>query len=95
LNRQIDPGIDRQPATLLGTVTHKIGAIAMSAASLSSVAAITVDDLQELGFTESQIASLIALKSAYPFIEYVDTSRQWQRLQFLKWRYQNGDLQRR
>jgi hypothetical protein len=67
----------------------------MSAASLSSVAAITVDDLRELGFTEPQVEALIALKSAYPFIEYVDTSRQWQRLQFLKWRYESGDLQRR
>jgi hypothetical protein len=67
----------------------------MSAASLSPLSAISVDDLREQGFTQPQIDALVALKMAYPFVEYVDTSRQWQRLQFLKWRYQNGDLQRR
>lgn len=55
---------------------------------------VTVDDLEAQGFSHAEIQALSALRSAYPFIEYVDTSSQWQRLQFLQWRYQHGDLQR-
>jgi hypothetical protein len=56
---------------------------------------ITVDDLLEVGFTPDEIEQLRELKREYPFVEYVDSGRQWQRLQFLKWRYENGDLRRR
>jgi hypothetical protein len=67
----------------------------MSAASLSNrMDEVTVEDLLEMGFTTEQVERLTALKSAYPFIEYVDTAKQWRRLEFLKWRYQQGDLQR-
>jgi hypothetical protein len=67
----------------------------MSAASLSSrTDEVTAQDLLEAGFTDEQIERLTALKSAYPFIEYVDTAKQWQRLEFLKWRFKQGDLQR-
>jgi hypothetical protein len=59
-----------------------------------SVEPACVAELQELGFTEPQIEKLIALRSQYPFLEWVDTDRQWQRLLFLKWRYNNGDLRR-
>ena len=64
-------------------------------ASLSPrVAEVTADDLVAAGFTDEQIERLTALKSAYPFIEYVDSAKQWQRLEFLKWRFKQGDLQR-
>lgn len=67
----------------------------MSAASLSrQTTEVTAEDLLEVGFTEEQIEMLNALKSAYPFIEYVDTAKQWRRLEFLKWRFNQGDLQR-
>lgn len=56
---------------------------------------ITVDDLLEVGFASDEIERLRELKHEYPFIEYVDSGRQWQRLLFLKWRYDNGDLRRR
>ncbi len=65
------------------------------APSLTPRPEVTVADLIELGFTEDQIEVLRALKSCYPFVEYVDTSAQWKRLQFLKWRVDQGDLQRR
>jgi hypothetical protein len=55
---------------------------------------VTVQDLVVLGFTGEQIDKLIALKAAYPFIEYVDSANQWRRLEFLKWRFERGDLQR-
>lgn len=56
---------------------------------------VTIADLVELGFTEDQIEALQALRACYPFVEYVDTTTQWKRLQFLKWRVDQGDLQRR
>ena len=67
----------------------------MMTSSLTPRPDVTVADLVELGFTNDQIEALQALKSCYPFIEYVDTATQWKRLQFLKWRVAQGDLQRR
>jgi hypothetical protein len=67
----------------------------VSATSLSNrTDELTERDLLDAGFTEEQVERLAALKSAYPFIEYVDTAKQWRRLEFLKWRYKQGDLQR-
>jgi len=67
----------------------------MTSASLSlTKPAISIEDLEGLGFTEDEVRALTALRAAYPFIEYVDTASQWRRLQFLKWRYSHGDLQR-
>lgn len=54
----------------------------------------SVDDLIEVGFSIDEIELLKELKREYPFAEYVDSGRQWQRLLFLKWRYENGDLRR-
>lgn len=67
----------------------------MMTSSLTPRPDVTVADLVELGFTNDKIEALQALKSCYPFIEYVDTATQWKRLQFLKWRVAQGDLQRR
>jgi hypothetical protein len=55
---------------------------------------VTVDDLVADGFTAEQIEKLSALKACYPFVEYVESASHWQHLLFLKWRYDNGDLQR-
>ncbi|RIK45908.1 MAG: hypothetical protein DCC58_05005 [Chloroflexi bacterium] len=55
---------------------------------------ITVDDLLEEGFSPEEIERLKELRQEYPYIEYVDSGRQWQRLLFLKWRYAKGDLRR-
>ncbi len=54
----------------------------------------TVEDLLESGFSTDEIERLKELRNEYPFIEYVESGAQWQRLLFLKWRYQNGDLRR-
>lgn len=53
-----------------------------------------IADLIEGGFTDTQIMHMRSLRAAYPFVEYVDSRRQWERLQFLKWRFMEGDLQR-
>lgn len=67
----------------------------MTAASLVTPReGITIDDLVEQGFSADEIDALSALKAAYPFVEYVDSASQWRRLLFLKWRFDNGDLQR-
>lgn len=67
----------------------------MSSASLRlTKETISIEDLESLGFTADQILALTALRAAYPFVEYVDTASQWQRLLFLQWRYRHGDLQR-
>ncbi len=66
----------------------------MSASLSSRTRELTVTDLVELGFSEAEIMKLSALRAAYPFVEYVESSTQWSRLQFLKWRIENGDLQR-
>jgi len=55
---------------------------------------VTVDDLVEVGFSDEQITRLAELKDCYPFVEYVENANHWQRLLFLKWRYDNGDLKR-
>ena len=55
---------------------------------------VTVEDLLEVGFTTEEIERLIELKAEYPYLEYVDSGRQWQRILFLKWRYEKGDLRR-
>ena len=51
-------------------------------------------EVAQVVFTDEEAARLRELKREYPFIEYVDSGRQWQRLQFLKWRYEHGDLKR-
>ncbi|HAX24924.1 MAG TPA: hypothetical protein DEU95_03970 [Chloroflexi bacterium] len=66
----------------------------MMASSLTPRPEVTIADLVELGFTEDQIEALKALRACYPFVEYVDTATQWRRLQFLKWRIDQGHLQR-
>ncbi len=66
----------------------------MTASSLTPRSEVTVADLVEQGFTDDQIDALKALKACYPFVEYVDSATEWKRLQFLKWRVDQGDLQR-
>jgi hypothetical protein len=58
------------------------------------VADVSVEDLLEAGFSTEEVGHLIELKAEYPYLEYVDSGRQWQRMLFLKWRYENGDLRR-
>jgi hypothetical protein len=49
--------------------------------------AITTSDLIAGGFTPEQIERLMELRAAYPYIEFVESHDEWQRLVFLKWRY--------
>ena len=67
----------------------------MTGSLVVEVEPTTISELRRVGFTAAQIERLVALRAQYPFLEWVDTSSQWQRLLFLKWRYQHGDLRRR
>ncbi|MCM8745283.1 hypothetical protein NET03_01925 [Thermomicrobium sp. CFH 73360] len=50
--------------------------------------------LEELGFTPEQIARLRELRDMYPYIEYMDSRKQWNRLRFVKWLYSRGEIPR-
>ena len=51
----------------------------------------TVADLEGAGLSAAQIGRLQALRARYhPLIEQVETQRQWQQLQFLRWLYRAG-----
>ncbi|MGA7670793.1 MAG: hypothetical protein WBW04_10260 [Nitrolancea sp.] len=52
------------------------------------------DDLEQAGFTKEEIDRLRRLREMYPFIEYVDSRRQWHRLRFVKWLYTQGQIQK-
>jgi hypothetical protein len=50
--------------------------------------------LEQAGFTREEIDRLRRLRDMYPFIEYVDSRRQWERLSFVKWLYTQGQIQK-
>ncbi len=50
--------------------------------------------LEGLGFTPEQIARLRELRDMYPYIEYMDSRKQWNRLRFVKWLYSRGAISR-
>jgi hypothetical protein len=50
--------------------------------------------LEQSGFTKEQIARLRELRDMYPYIEYMDSRRQWHRLRFVKWLYARGAIPR-
>lgn len=51
-------------------------------------------DLEPDGLTPRQIERLVALARVYPWIEFVDSSDEWRHLEFLKWRYETGRIER-
>ncbi|MBX6752810.1 hypothetical protein [Thermorudis peleae] len=51
-------------------------------------------ELAQAGFTPEQIARLRELRDMYPYIEYMDSRKQWNRLRFVKWLYAEGKIPR-
>ncbi len=51
-------------------------------------------ELEQVGFTRDEIDRLRRLREMYPFVEYVDSRRQWHRLRFVKWLYTQGQIQK-
>jgi hypothetical protein len=55
---------------------------------------ITSEDLRAQGFTAAQIERLELLQASYdPYREYFESNREFERLAFLKWRYQQGQVE--
>jgi hypothetical protein len=57
----------------------------MNAALTGSWSQPTQDDLFELGFSPEQIQILVRLRDDYPYIEFLDNRKEWERLRFMKW----------
>lgn len=49
--------------------------------------------LEQAGFTQEQIQNLRDVREMYPYIEYIDTRREWHRLRFVKWLYLKGHIE--
>ncbi|MCS7050209.1 MAG: hypothetical protein NZL87_01185 [Thermomicrobium sp.] len=50
--------------------------------------------LEQLGFTREEIARLCELRELYPYIEYMDSRKQVDRLRFVRWLYARGAIPR-
>lgn len=55
---------------------------------------VTENQLREAGFSEEEIGELKNMQEMYPFIEYVDSRREWHHLRFVKWLYHQGQITR-
>ena len=49
--------------------------------------------LEQAGFTQEQIQCLRDVREMYPYIEYIDSQREWHRLRFVKWLYLKGHIE--
>jgi hypothetical protein len=45
----------------------------------------TRSDLLAAGFTTTEIEALTALRATYPYVEFLDSRQELQRLRFMKW----------
>jgi hypothetical protein len=50
--------------------------------------------LEQAGFTQEQIQCLRDVREMYPYIEYIDSQREWHRLRFVKWLYLKGHIEK-
>ena len=50
--------------------------------------------LEQAGFTQEQIQRLRDVREMYPYIEYIDSQREWHRLRFVKCLYLKGHIEK-
>jgi hypothetical protein len=55
---------------------------------------VTETELRREGFSEEAIGQLRGMREMYPYVEYVDSRREWHRLRFVKWLYHQGQITR-
>lgn len=55
---------------------------------------VTENELRTSGFSEEEIEHLKGMREMYPYIEYVDSRREWHHLRFVKWLYHQGQITR-
>ena len=53
----------------------------------------TRDDLASAGITPEQIERLEILRNHYPYIEFIDSQRQLEKLRFLRWLIETGRVE--
>ena len=63
--------------------------------NLTTTTPISVQDLEAQGFTADEIGSLQTLRDRYrPVRESCESNREYEQLCFLKWRYEQGQIER-
>lgn len=67
----------------------------MSATPATTTRTLEASNLIEMGFSEDQVTKLQQLKQSYSaFSEQFETHNEFQQVQFLKWRYERGEIER-
>lgn len=67
----------------------------MTAATATTTRDLEAAQLVEMGFSADQVTRLQDLKSSYSaFSEQFETEQEFQQVQFLKWRYERGEVER-
>lgn len=62
-------------------------------AKTATAATVSTATLPSAGFTSAEIARLEQMRAGYdPFREICECDQEYQRLSFLKWRYQHGEV---
>lgn len=51
----------------------------------SNATQLTRDDLRDAGFSAEEIERMEQLRDEYPYIEFLDSRKEWDRLRFMKW----------
>lgn len=67
----------------------------MSEALAATAQTPTREDLKTEGFSEDQIQAFEDLRERYPYIEFLDSQREWNHLVFMKWLITNRESRSR
>ncbi len=66
-----------------------------AATATTTTTSLDAAQLIGMGFSQEQVSLLQQLKSTYSaFSEQFETAQEFQQVQFLKWRYENGEVER-
>lgn len=67
----------------------------MTGVPATTTRSLEASNLIKMGFSEDEVAKLQQLKQSYSaFSEQFETHREFQQVQFLKWRYARGEIER-
>ncbi|MGH9175575.1 MAG: hypothetical protein ACRD1H_14515 [Vicinamibacterales bacterium] len=64
----------------------------MAASTIRRPKPVSKAQLKREGFSSAQIERLTILRGSYPMPEFVDSSSQFRKLEFLKWLYDTGKM---
>lgn len=67
----------------------------MTGATATTTRRLEADQLTGMGFSDEQVSMLQQLRDSYSaFSEQFETEQEYQQVQFLKWRYERGEVER-